>query len=115
MLKMLKVWYPEHLPQVRVSEAEGDVGDVEALGLGLARPSLPSLLIAPTSCPSAQGLRVRGHGCQSILLAAGEAGDMGEESSGGVGRVGWGGKNGDEGRWNNNKKMGNKRWENERV
>lgn len=74
MLKVSKVWYPEHLSQVRVSEAEGDVGDVEALGLGLAAPPL---LVAPTSCSSprwygrAQGLRVRGHGCQSILLEAG--------------------------------------------
>lgn len=95
MLKMSKVWYPEHLPQVRVSEAEGDVRDVEALGLGLVRPSL---LVAPTSCPSsrcygrAQGLRVRGHGCQSILLAAGKQVTwekrVGNKWRGGLGWVG---------------------------
>lgn len=73
-LKISTVSYPKHLPQVGVSEAEGDVRDMEALGLGLARSPL---LIAPTSCPSprwygrAQRLRVRGHGCQSILLVAG--------------------------------------------
>lgn len=92
---MSKVWYPEHLPQVRVSEAEGDVGDVEALGLGLVRPSL---LVAPTSCPSsrccghAQGLRVRGHGCQSILLGAGKRVTwekrVGSKWRGGEGRTG---------------------------
>lgn len=30
------VSHPKHLSEVRVSEAEGDVGNMETLGLGLA-------------------------------------------------------------------------------
>lgn len=48
-LKTPAVSYPKHLPQIGVSEAEGDIRDVEALRLGLARSPL---FIAPTSCPS---------------------------------------------------------------
>lgn len=108
------VSYPKHLPQIGVSEAEGDVGDVKALGLGLARPPL---LITPTSCPSprwygrAQRLRVRGHRCQSILLAAGKQVTWQKA-------VGSEGGGGGEGRWrarNNIRMMGNGRWENKRV
>lgn len=75
------VSYPKHLPQVRVTEAEGDVGDVEPFGLGFARP----LLITPTSCPApcrhgnAQSLRVRGDGSQGVVLAGGETGERRKE------------------------------------
>jgi len=62
--------HPEHLPQVRVSEAEGDVGDVEAFGLGLTG----ALVVTPTPRSAArryghgQRLGVRGHGDRHLLL-----------------------------------------------
>lgn len=117
MWRISTVSYPKHLPQIGVSEAEGDVGDVQALRLGLARSTL---LITPTSCPSprrcghAQRLRVRGHRCQSILLVAGKQVTWEKKvgSKWGVRWVGaligeWGG--GRSRARNNNTKMGNKR------
>lgn len=62
--------YTKHLAEVWVSEAERDVGDVEAFRLGLTWP----LLITSTSSSSpwwhrhAQRLGVRGHRGQNILL-----------------------------------------------
>lgn len=44
---MTKDSHPEHLPQVRVPEAERDVGDMEAFWLRFICP----LLVAAASCP----------------------------------------------------------------
>lgn len=71
---ILRNSYPKHLAEVRVSEAERDVGDVQALRLGLTWP----LLITSTSRSAprwhrhAQRLGVRGQRGQNVLLTGWE-------------------------------------------
>lgn len=67
------LFYPEHLSQVRITESEGNIGDMKAFGLGFPRP----LFLAATSCsPRRQGnvqrLGVRGHWGQTFVLSDGQ-------------------------------------------
>lgn len=68
--KVLHLFYPKHLPQVRVSKPKGDIGNMEPFRL-----SLPTSFLVTSSCSSATGghrntkrLWVRRHGCQRIIL-----------------------------------------------